>query len=544
MKPLLIYPVLAILLFIPLLQAAVQDPTEGSLNRKDRLEWFQDQGFGLFIHWNIDCQIGSVISHSLVGASEDFCKRYFEDLPKTFNPRQFQPGDWADLAKLAGIRYVVLTTKHHAGFCLWHTDTTGFNISNTPFRRDIVGEVFDAFRSRGIATGVYLSPDDFHWLWENKIPIQRGIDAVQPSANPGLLDLDRRQIRELLTKYGPVSMVFFDGQADGLRELAWQLQPDTVVTRGAIPTPEQNVPGIALPGPWESCITMGHGWGYQSTLEKYKSAGDCIDLLIETRAKGGNLLLNVGPKPDGTLPAEQEERLREIALWMFVNHECIHGVRPWVITHEGDVWFTKAKEADTLYVIVKNRGDWSNGAWKEITLRSVRCTEQTEASVLGQNDSCLEYRPEVTPKTTFHQESDGLHVRAMQTQRLRDDRYWPNPVVIKLTHVKPAFTPPNVETLEVKPDSAGNDVLCKGVLSGPGSSEVVEVAFEYRDITGLDVHDRPNNWTQTKAPGPLQNGEFSCMVKGLASQHRYEFRAVGRHPILPVYGKTITVNIP
>jgi alpha-L-fucosidase len=544
MKPFLISSALALLLSNPVLEAAVQDPSEGSLNRKDRLEWFQDQGFGLFIHWNIDCQIGSVISHSLVGASEDFCRRYFEDLPKTFNPRQFQPGDWADLAKLAGIRYVVLTTKHHAGFCLWQTKTTDFNVANTPFRRDIVGEVFDAFRKRGIAAGVYLSPDDFHWLWENKIPIQRGIDAVQPSANPGLLDLDRRQIKELLTKYGPVSMVFFDGQAEGLRELAWQLQPDTVVTRGAIPTPEQNVPGIALPGPWESCITMGHGWGYQPTLEKYKSAGDCIDLLVETRAKGGNLLLNVGPKPDGTLPPEQEERLREIALWMFVNHECIHGVRPWVITHEGDVWFTKAKDADTLYVIVKNRGDWNNGTWKEITLRSVRLTDQTEASVLGQNDSCLEYRPEVIPKTTCHQDSDGLHVRAMQSQRLRDDRYWPNPVVIKLTHVKPAFTPPNVETLEVKPDAAGNAVLCKGALSGPGSSEVVEVAFEYRDITGLDVHDRPNNWTPTKAPGPGRNGEFSSAVKGLVSGHRYEFRAVGRHPVLPVYGKTITVSIP
>ena len=544
MKSILIPSLIVLLLTTPALDASVQDPAEGSLNKKERLEWFQDQGFGLFIHWNIDCQLGSVISHSLVGASEDFCRRYFEDLPRTFNPRGFCPGDWADLAKLAGIRYVVLTTKHHAGFCLWPTKTTPFNVANTPFGRDITGEVFDAFRKRGIAAGVYLSPDDFHWLWENKIPIQRAVDSVQPSANPGLLDLDRRQLRELLTRYGPVAMVFFDGQADGLRDLAWQLQPDTVVTRGAIPTPEQNVPGIALPGPWESCITMGHGWGYQPTLEKYKSAGDCIDLLVETRAKGGNLLLNVGPKPDGTLPIEEEERLREIALWMFVNHECIHGVRPWVITHEGDVWFTKAKDEDTLYVIVKHRGDWANGAWKEIALRSVLATDRTEASVLGQNDSCLEYRPEIVPKTTFHRESDGLHVRAMQTQRLRDDRYWPNPVVIKLTHVKPSFTPPQVETLEAATDANGNVVDCKGILSGPGSSEVGEVDFEYRDITGLDVHDRPNTWISKKASPPDHSGRFSASAKGLLAGHRYEFRAVGHHPILPVYGKTITVNIP
>jgi len=543
MKSILLSSVLALLL-TNLGRAAVQDPSEDSQNKKERLEWFQDQGFGLFIHWNIDCQLGSVISHSLVGASEDFCRRYFEDLPKTFNPHRFQPGDWADLAKLAGIRYVVLTTKHHAGFCLWPTKTTDFSVANTPFRRDITGEVFDAFRKRGIAAGVYISPDDFHWLWENNVPIQRGVDGVQPSANPGLLDLDRRQLRELLTRYGPVAMVFFDGQADNLRKLAWELQPDTIVTRGAIPTPEQNVPGIALTGPWESCITMGHGWGYQPTLEKYKSAGDCIDLLIETRAKGGNLLLNVGPKPDGSLPAEEEERFREIALWMFVNHECIHGVRPWVITHEGDCWFTKAKDADTLYVIVKNRGDWKNGSWKELTLRSVQSTERTEASVLGQNDACLEYRPEVSPKTTFHQESNGLHVRAMQAQRLRDDRYWPNPVVIKLTHVKPAFTPPQVETLEAKPDATGNTVLCKGKLTGPGSSEVSEVTFEYRDITGLDMHDRPNTWTSAKAASPDQEGKFSSTATGLVHGHHYEFRAVGRHPVLPFYGKTISVNLP
>ena len=202
--------------FMPLSDAAVQDPSGGSLNKAERLEWFRDQGFGLFIHWNVDCQLGSVISHSLVGASKDYERRYFGELPGSFNPRKFHPEDWADLAKLAGIRYVVLTAKHHAGFCLWPTGTTGFSVAQTPFRRDITAEVLQAFRSRGIAPGLYFSPDDFWWLWKHGIPIQRGIPSVQPSANPGLMRHDQAQLRELLTGYGPIDLLFFDGEGAGL----------------------------------------------------------------------------------------------------------------------------------------------------------------------------------------------------------------------------------------------------------------------------------------------------------------------------------------
>ena len=524
------------------LSAAVQDSTDGSLNKEERLDWFRDQGFGLFIHWNIDCQLGSVISHALVGASGDFCRRYFEELPRSFNPSKFNPSDWADLAKLAGIRYVVLTTKHHAGFCLWPTETTDFNVAHTPFQRDITGLIFEAFKKRGIAPGVYFSPDDFHWLWENKIPIQRGIKSVQPSANPGLLDLDRSQLRELLTRYGPIAMVFFDGEAKNLRKLAWELQPDTIVTRGAIPTPEQSIPGIPLPGAWESCITMGHGWGYQPTLEQYKSGGECISLLVETRAKGGNLLLNVGPTPDGELPLEQKERLCEIALWMFVNQECIYNVRPWIITNEGNVWFTKRKDEDTLYAIVKRNGDWPYGAWKDFVLRSVHATSKTEISILGQNDEELEYRPEIKPKTTFQQQSDGLHIRAMHAQRLHDDRKWPNPVVLKITHAEPSFNPTQVETVEIRPDPLNKGISCRGSISA--TTPPLPSTFEYRDITGLDANDRSLAWKTLPEVMPEASGEFKAVASGLASGHTYEFRAVVRHPLLAFYGKTVKVSVP
>jgi alpha-L-fucosidase len=121
------------------------------LNRADRLEWFRDQGLGLFVHWSVDSQLGSVISHSMVGASADYLDRFVSGLPKTFNPRKFYPEDWAVLARLAGMRYVVFTAKHHSGFCMYDTATTDFGIMRTPFGRDITAEVLQAFRNQGLA---------------------------------------------------------------------------------------------------------------------------------------------------------------------------------------------------------------------------------------------------------------------------------------------------------------------------------------------------------------------------------------------------------
>jgi len=519
------------------------DALPGSLNQPDRLEWFRDQGFGLFIHWSVDSQLGVVISHSLVGASDDYAQRFFHELPKTFNPRKFHPTDWAALAKLAGIRYVVLTAKHHSGFCLWPTTTTDFDIGHTPFKRDIVGETLSAFREQGIAPGLYFSPEDFHWLHQNRILIERRRPRAWPENNPGLLALDQAQVGELLTRYGPLDVMFFDGPPGGLREAAWKQQPSLVVTRGAILTPEQFVPGAAIDEAWEACLTMGKAWQYQPTLEKYKSGGDCLSLLIETRAKGGNLLLNVGPKPDGELPIEQEERLREIALWMFTNSECIYAVRPWIITNEAEVWFTKAKNADTLYAIVKSKTPWRFGAWRELLLKSVRATAKTEISVLGQNDKALEYQLDVVPKTTWELRPDGLHIRAMRAQRLDDTRSWPHPIVLKLTHVQPALTPPQIETATARWDSAKNKAVVTGRLRNLGDSAALDVGFEYRDLTGLDTHEG-GAWTPLSTGPRNSPGEFHAEIPGLVSGHMYEVRTTAMHPLLTCYGAAIKVVVP
>jgi len=509
----------------------------GSLNKPERLEWFHDQAFGLFIHWSVDSQTGVVISHSLVGADEAYTQRFFQGLPQTFNPRKFDPQDWAALAKLAGIKYVVFTTKHHSGFAMWDTKTTGFGIMHTPYRHDVTREILDAFRAQGIAPGIYFSPDDFHWLWENKIDIQRGIPGVQPRNNPGLMDLDLAQVRELMTNYGPIDVMFLDGEPQGLRDLAWKLQPSTLVTRGAMPTPELYVPGVPSPGVWESNFTMGTAWQYQPQNELYKAGGQVIDILVETRAKGGNLLLNIGPKPDGELPIEQEERLREVALWMQVNQECIYQVRPWVITNEQNVWFTMAKNEETVYAIVKQQPRWVRGQWRDFVFKSVAATPQTAVSVLGQNGRVLEYRPEVNPQPTLKQETDGLHIRAMYTQRLQDNSKWPNPIVLRITHVKPAFVPPKVETKNASFDAATKTASVTGALLDLGNASTLKVGFEYRSIAGLDASDRSIVWQEGPSTTVGSPGEFTLKLKDLNPDGIYEYRAYVRHPLLTLYGE-------
>jgi alpha-L-fucosidase len=208
-------------LLIVLAMLAPAEADTGNRNKPARLEWFRDQGFGMFIHWSVDSQIGTVISHSMVGASDDFLRRFIFELPKTFNPRKFQADEIAALARLAGMKYVVFTAKHHSGFCMFQTATTDFGIMNTPFHRDITAELLNAFRRQGIAPGLYFSPDDFWWLYKNGVTIQRHNAEVQPRNNPGLMKHDQAQVRELLTRYGPLDVIFFDGEAQGLRDLAW-----------------------------------------------------------------------------------------------------------------------------------------------------------------------------------------------------------------------------------------------------------------------------------------------------------------------------------
>lgn len=321
-------------------------------NKPEREEWFKDLGFGMFIHWNIGSQLGCVISHSLASASPEYLDFYFNELPKTFYPKKFDPTEWASLARLAGMKYVVFTAKHHSGFCFWDTRTTDFNIMKTPFQRNITKEIVEAFKKQGIAIGIYFSPDDFHFLYEHDMPIGRTQDkAHYPVSNPGLMEYDKKQLKEIFNEFCP-DILFIDGPAEGLREYAWKLNSDVVITRGAMSTPEQRIQKNASNNAWESCYTMGNAWQYKPTNNSYKSGQTIINMLAEVRAKGGNLLLNVGPKPNGELVDKEEGLLREVALWNAINGECIHNVRTWKVTREDNIWFTASPDQKTVYAIV------------------------------------------------------------------------------------------------------------------------------------------------------------------------------------------------
>ncbi|HUV65906.1 MAG TPA: alpha-L-fucosidase [Sedimentisphaerales bacterium] len=406
-------------------------------NMPQREDWFMDQALGMFIHWSLDSQLGSVISHSMVGASDDYLDRFVNELPAGFYPRKFDPDDWARLAKLAGMKYVVFTTKHHSGFCMFKTRTTDFSIMNTPYGRDITRQIVQAFRRQGISVGFYFSPDDFHVLYKQGRDISRRRAEALPANNPELMAHNKAQLRELLTSYGPIDVLFIDGEPAGLKELARQLQPNLVITRGQMETPEQKTPDQPMPGPWEACYTLGTQWQYKPTNEEYKSGTELIEMLIEIRAKGGNFLLNVGPTPDGEIPFEQERRIRELALWLFINREAIYEIRPWHVIRESDIWFTRAKDADTVYAFF-TKVDWPRGERKSFTLKSVRATEQSQIEILGQSGRVLEYQTEVNPKATWTQDKEGLHIEAMRAQRIYNNSKWPNPVVIKIAHAQAA----------------------------------------------------------------------------------------------------------
>ena len=522
-------------------------------NKPERVEWFRDLGLGLFIHWSLDSQLTSVISHAMVGADEEFLERYVTELPRSFNPREFDPREWARVARLAGFRYVVFTAKHHSGFCMFDTATTDFNIVNTPFGRDTAREIADAFRAEGIAVGWYFSPDDFHFLYRQGTLISRLRAEVLPPNNPGLLELNLAQERELMTNYGPIDVVFFDPPTgspvprddivEEMKQLIWEISPDTVVTRGEIETPEQYTPGVPLEGAWEGNMTMGAQWQYRGTNEHYKSGGVLIGAWIETRAKGGNFLLNIGPMPSGALPVEQEARMREMALWNIVNAEAVGKVRPWVITNEGDVWFTKARDADTVYAFVPG-SDWTWGTRKTVTLQSVKASEETTVRVLGQNEKVLEYRPEVTPRTEWEQTSAGLRITAYRAQRLYNDRRWPNPVVLKISDVLPGLQPPEVQTLSGASWDGGGALL-RADLKALGDAQTVRVGFEYRrKKSTAEMYEEDDPWKVVgKKLAPMSApGEFSAKLPRVDTKRSWEYRAVVEHPKVRLYGQAATLE--
>ena len=409
-----------------------------NLNKPEREQWFTDLGFGMFIHWSMDVQLGLVISHSMVGASEDYLDRYIDELPQTFNPINFNAKQWVKAAKLAGMKYVVFTTKHHNGYCMFDTKTTNFSIMNSPYGKDVTKMIVDACREEGLAVGLYFSPDDFYFLHQQGTLISRTKKEALASDNPELNRYVKKQMRELMTNYGKIDIVFLDGMDQfaktELAKVCWAINPDVVVTRGAIETPEQETPDTAIPSPWEACYTFGDQWQYRPTNEHFKTAKEAILELIDVRAKGGNLLLNFGPDAMGNFSSEQAGPLNEISLWMFINQEAFKNTIPNDIIKENNMWFLKSKDNNTVYIFI-NEENWKLGERKEFTIKTLKASGTSQISVLGHNGIVLEYDKDADPAPTVKQTKDGMEISVMRAQRIYNDRKWNNPIVVKVTNL-------------------------------------------------------------------------------------------------------------
>ncbi|HXJ33798.1 MAG TPA: alpha-L-fucosidase [Candidatus Eisenbacteria bacterium] len=331
-------------------ESATRDPTAA---------WFRGARLGLFVHWGHGSQRGWELSWPLVGGVKNL--HHCQDVPAeayhanalTFAPRPGAARAWLAHAKRCGMRYAVLTTKHHDGFALWPTRTADFSIARTPYGGDLVREFADATREAGLKVGFYFSLCDWHHpdypaFTDADRPYRFGMAPRPTDAQwrrfSGVLE---GQIRELLTQYGRVDLLWFDGgwerSADAWRahELVAtirELQPGIVINDrlpgcGDYDTPEQLVPADPPGRTWETCLTMNESWAWNPDDTEYKSSRALVHTLCEIAGKGGNLLLNVGPRGDGSLAPEQDERLQAIGRWMQDYGEAIldtgAGLAPW-----------------------------------------------------------------------------------------------------------------------------------------------------------------------------------------------------------------------
>ncbi len=404
-------------------------------NKPENIKEFNKLGFGMFIHWSIDVQLGAIISHNVAVGSQDYQDQYFNMLPKTFNPKKFDPEEWAVLAKLAGMKYMVFTAKHHNGFCMWDTKTGNFKITNTPYGKDILEEIINAFRKYDIKTGLYFSPDDYYQSYLQGLPPSRNTPETECSNNEKIWETNKIQLEELLNNYGKIDYLFIDEKTDWANPLVadycWDLDPDLTITRGGMATPEQHLPDEPVPSPWEACFTMADHWQYVAG-ETLKDGTKMIDMLIETRAKGGNLLLNVGPTAYGEIAPEQEAKLREIALWNMANHEAVYNVKPFDVIKNGDIWFTQSLDEKLVFAFLPGE-NWEWMERKEFLLPMFLATDCTDISVLGQNDKVMEYNISVSPKTYFVNTHEGMIVSVIKGQRL--NKTWDNRIVLKMSNV-------------------------------------------------------------------------------------------------------------
>ncbi len=334
-----------------------QLPDESPEQKAGRMKWWTEARFGMFIHWGI---YAMAARHEWVKKYERMTNEEYQKYFELFNPDLYDPHEWARMAKQAGMKYAVITTKHHDGFCLFDSKYTDYKATNTPAGRDLIREFVDAFRAEGLRVGFYYSLLDWHhpdYTIDRNHPQSASSDEAYKKLNKGR-DMDKyrqyikNQVRELLTNYGKIDIIWLDfsfpgkhgkghedWDSENLLKMVRELQPQIIVNdrldllddpRGFdFTTPEQfkvskwpERNGVRIP--WETCQTFSGSWGYYRDEMTWKSNKQLLGLLIESVSKGGNLLLNVGPTARGVFDYRAQERLKAMGEWMKFNNKSIY----------------------------------------------------------------------------------------------------------------------------------------------------------------------------------------------------------------------------
>ncbi len=418
-----------ILVFVLFTSGTIAQPIDLKKPESDpgilkKLEQWKDLKFGLLMHWGPYSQWGIVESWSLCSEDEDWCRRKMKNyvdyckeyvkLKNTFNPVNFDPGKWAAAAKYAGMKYVVFTTKHHDGFCMFDTKQTDYRITDPgcPFhanpKADVTAEIFKAFRAQGFWVGAYFSKPDWHcndyWAEEWATPNRNVNYSIKkyPDRWKRFCDFTYTQIEELTTRYGKLDILWLDGgwvNPDNGQDIdmpktaamARSHQRDLIIVDRAVPgkyenyrTPEQEIPLKPLDYPWETCMTMATSWSYVPG-DIYKPTGKIIHMLADIVCKGGNYLLNIGPSPAGELDDTAYARLREIGDWMKINAEAIYGSRPIDPCKSGNICFT-ANPDGKIYAIYL-AGPEENRVPAKVRINGFQPSQGSTIEILGRNGS-------------------------------------------------------------------------------------------------------------------------------------------------------------
>jgi len=354
----LITAILLVFALFPTQFSLAQLPKESVSQKADRLKWWTDARFGMFIHWGL---YALPARHEWVKNAERLTNEQYQKYFEMFNPDMWDPHEWAKMAKAAGMKYVVLTAKHHEGFCMFDSKFTDYKVTNTPYGKDIVKEYVEAFRAEGLKVGFYYSLLDWHhpdYTIDGNHPLRQTSDTAYARLNKGrdmskYREYIKNQVRELLTNYGEISIIWFDfsfpgkhgkghddWDSENLLKMARSLQPGIIVDDRLdledvdggwdFTTPEQ-VQVSKWPEfngkrvPWETCQTFSGSWGYYRDEYTWKSPSQLLELLIESVSKGGNLLLNVGPTARGVFDSRAQDRLKAMGEWMKFNNRSIYG---------------------------------------------------------------------------------------------------------------------------------------------------------------------------------------------------------------------------